>query len=112
MIKISFGMIVLNGEPFIEYNLRNLYPFAHQIIIVEGAAPAAKSIANFQGHSNDKTLDSIQKFIKNEDTERKIVLVTAEDEGYLRMVSGLEKRMSKVRRMRKEQPVTIFGRLI
>ena len=26
--RITFGMIVLNGEPFLEYNLRSLYPFA------------------------------------------------------------------------------------
>ena len=34
--SITFGMIVLNGEPFVRYNLRALYPFAHQIIVVEG----------------------------------------------------------------------------
>lgn len=36
--RITFGMIVLNGEPFTRYNLRALYPFAHEIIVVEGAA--------------------------------------------------------------------------
>jgi hypothetical protein len=40
-IKITFGMIVLNGEPFIGNNLRSLYPFAHQIVVVEGACPVA-----------------------------------------------------------------------
>src|SRR3546814_12365174 len=30
--RITFGMIVLNGEPFLRYNLRSLYPYAHQII--------------------------------------------------------------------------------
>ncbi|MFC1960142.1 hypothetical protein ACFLYO_05490 [Chloroflexota bacterium] len=33
--RISFGMIVLNGLPFVSYNLRALYPFAHRIIAVE-----------------------------------------------------------------------------
>lgn len=33
-IKITFGMIILNEEPFIRYNLRSFYEFAHQIIIV------------------------------------------------------------------------------
>jgi hypothetical protein len=35
--RITFGMIVLNGEPFMRYNLQAIYPFAHQIIVVEGA---------------------------------------------------------------------------
>ena len=43
--RITFGIIVLNGEPFTRYNLQALYPFAHEIIVVEGAslraAPAA-----------------------------------------------------------------------
>lgn len=75
-------MIVLNGEPFIRYNLRALYPFAHQIIVVEGAAPAAAPIATSNGHSNDTTLESIQRFQAEEDPEKKVILVTAEDEGY------------------------------
>jgi hypothetical protein len=39
-------MIVLNGEPSIRYNLRALYPFAHQIFLAEGAAPAAVLFAD------------------------------------------------------------------
>jgi hypothetical protein len=80
--RISFGMIVLNGEPFVLYNLRALYPFAHQIIVVEGAAPAAASIAASDGHSNDGTLDTLRHFKKYEDVEDKLIMVTAEDEGY------------------------------
>jgi len=34
--KITFGIIILNGESFTRYNLRSLYPFAYQIIVVEG----------------------------------------------------------------------------
>ena len=34
--RVTFGIIVLNGEPFTRYCLRSLYPFAHQIIVVEG----------------------------------------------------------------------------
>ena len=37
--RVSFGIIVLNGEPFTRYALRALYPFAHQIIVAEGASP-------------------------------------------------------------------------
>jgi len=40
--RITFGMIVLNGEPCVLYNLRALYPFAHEIIVVEGAAPGKR----------------------------------------------------------------------
>ena len=80
--RITFGMIVLNGEPFVRYNLRALYPFAHQIIIVEGAAPAAVNIATPDGHSTDTTLETIRRFQAEQDPEDKIILVTAEDDGY------------------------------
>jgi len=48
--KITFGMIVLNGEPFTRYNLRTLYPFAHEIIVVEGASPLAAHMATPAGY--------------------------------------------------------------
>jgi len=80
--KVTFGMIVLNGEPFIRYNLRALYPFAHQIIIVEGASPAAAGIAASDGHSVDGTLDALRYFKSKEDPEDKLIILTAEDEGY------------------------------
>lgn len=81
--KITFGIIVLNGEPFIRYNLRALYPFAHQIIVVEGAALAAAGIATQGGHSIDTTLDTLHHFKTNEDPENKLLIVTAEDEGHI-----------------------------
>ena len=34
--RVTFGIIVLNGEPFTRYCLRALYAFAHEIIVVEG----------------------------------------------------------------------------
>ena len=80
-IKITFGIIVLNGEPFTRYNLRAIYPFAHQIIVVEGACPGAKNICSKDGHSLDSTLDSLRNFKLNEDTENKLIIITAEDEG-------------------------------
>jgi hypothetical protein len=79
---ITFGMIVLNGEPFIRYNLRALYPFAHQIIIVEGACQAAAAIATQNGHSTDGTLETLRQFKQGNDPDNKLVIVTAEDEGY------------------------------
>jgi len=80
--RITFGTIVLNGEPFIKYNLRALYPFAHQIIVVEGASPHAHSIATQDGHSTDDTLEILRDFKRDEDPDNKIQIVTAEDEGY------------------------------
>lgn len=80
-VRITFGIIILNGLPFIEYNLRALYPFAHQIVIVEGAAPSAKRFASEKGHSLDGTLDVLNRFKKEEDPENKIMIITAEDEG-------------------------------
>lgn len=80
--RVTFGMIVLNGEPFTRCNLAALYPFAHQIIIVEGAAPSARDFATPSGHSADGTLDTLRRFQREEDPEHKVVVVTAEDEGH------------------------------
>lgn len=80
--KITFGIIVLNGEPFTRYCLRSIYPFAHQIIVVEGASPGAESIATKDGHSIDGTLDILKEFKKNEDEDNKLTIITAEDNGY------------------------------
>jgi len=80
--RVTFGMIVLNGEPFIKYNLRALYPFAHQIIVVEGANHNSTHCATPDGHSLDTTLEIIRTFKQVEDPENKITLVTAEDEGH------------------------------
>jgi hypothetical protein len=80
--RVTFGIIVLNGEPFTRYCLRALYPFAHEIIVVEGAAPAAHCIAREDGHSSDGTLDVLHTFAETEDPEQKITIVTAEDEGH------------------------------
>jgi hypothetical protein len=80
--KITFGMIVLNGEPFLRYNLRALYPYAHQIIVAEGASPLAASAASPDGHSTDGTLHLLRQFKQEEDPENKLTIVTAEDEGH------------------------------
>jgi hypothetical protein len=73
--RISFGMIVLNGEPFVRYNLRALYPFAHEIIVVEGAVPAARNAATPDGHSRDSTLQTLLDFKNNEDPDGKLIIV-------------------------------------
>lgn len=74
--RITFGMIVLNGEPFLQYNLRALYPFAHEIIVVEGAVIAAAGAATMDGHSQDQTLKTLQQFKELEDPEDKLTIVT------------------------------------
>lgn len=80
--RITFGMIVLNGEPFISYNLQALYPFAHQIIVVEGASPKAAHVATKSGHSLDSTLLTLRRFKASADPDNKLTIVTAEDDGY------------------------------
>ncbi|MGA2060512.1 MAG: glycosyltransferase family 2 protein [Thermoguttaceae bacterium] len=82
MVYISFGMIVLNGEPFVRYNLRSLYPWAHQIIVVEGACQTSKAVATPDGHSTDGTLEDLRRFQAEEDPEKKLSVVSARDEGY------------------------------
>lgn len=81
MVRVTFGIIVLNGLPFLEYILRALYPFAYEIIVVEGACVAAARLATADGHSVDDTLEVLRRFKTENDPENKIVVVTTEDEG-------------------------------
>jgi hypothetical protein len=80
--RITFGIIVLDGEPFTAYTLRSLYAFAHEIIVVEGAAPGARNIATPDGHSRDGTLETLRRFKAEEDPDDKVTIVTAEDAGH------------------------------
>ena len=75
--KISFGIIVLNGEPFTKYCLRQIYPYAYEIFIIEGGSKKAMNTA-VDGRSSDGTLDSIYEFKNLEDTENKITIITKE----------------------------------
>lgn len=74
--KVTFGIIVHNGEPFTRYCLRALYPFAHEIIVVEGACQAAAAIATTDGHSTDGTLERLHQFQAEEDPQNKVQIVT------------------------------------
>jgi hypothetical protein len=74
--KVSFGIIVLNGEPFTRYCLRALYRFAHEIIVVEGAAPGAAEVATPDGHSRDSTLKVLHQFKTSEDPDDKLIIIT------------------------------------
>ncbi len=74
--RISFGIIVLNGDPFTKYCLRSLYPFAYEIIVVEGAVREAAEIATATGHSRDGTLKALQQFKDEEDPLNKVRIIT------------------------------------
>lgn len=74
--KVTFGIIVLNGEPFTRYCLRALYPFAHEIIVVEGATVSASTIATPDGHSTDDTLETLYYFKAEEDPDDKVKIIT------------------------------------
>lgn len=74
--RVTFGLRVFNGEPFVRYNLRALYPFAHQIIVVEGAVSDAAQLAGPEGHSSDGTLDTLNRFRLEEDPDDKLEIVT------------------------------------
>lgn len=76
MPKVTFGIIVLNGEPFTRYCLRALYPFAHEIIVVEGGHEDTRSVATADGHSVDGTLEVLRRFCEDEDPLQKVTLVT------------------------------------
>ena len=80
--KITFGIIVLNGQPFLEHNLLALYPFAHQIIVVEGATKAAAALARPDGHSKDESFEMLKRFKSKQDAENKLIVVSAGDEGF------------------------------
>lgn len=74
--KITFGIIVLNGEPFTRYCLRSIYPFAYEIIVVEGGHEDTRSVCTPDGHSVDGTLETLYKFKEEEDPENKLTIVT------------------------------------
>ncbi|HJZ13081.1 MAG TPA: glycosyltransferase family A protein [Acidobacteriota bacterium] len=74
--KITFGIIVFNGEPFTKYCLRSLYPFAHEIIVVEGACKSSASLATTDGHSTDSTLQTLFDFQEREDPDKKLRIVS------------------------------------
>lgn len=72
-IKLSYVMNVLNGEPFIKYQLDSIYKHAHKIIIVEGAYEKFKHAATTDGHSTDRTVYIIKDY---PDPLKKIILIT------------------------------------
>ncbi|RCV66058.1 hypothetical protein C5S53_00455 [Methanophagales archaeon] len=76
MINITFGIIILNDEPFRCYCLRSLYRSAHEIIVLEGASKKAAAISMSDGHSTDGTLDALYRLKTEEDPEDKVKIIT------------------------------------
>jgi len=122
--RISFGIIVLNGEPFTKYCLRQIYPYAYEIIIVEGGSRKAINEAP-NGHSSDGTLETLWRFKDKEDPEDKVKIIindgfwTEKDEqsqAYARIASGdylwqvdidefyTQKDMEKICRLLRQHP--------
>jgi hypothetical protein len=70
MVKISFGMIVFNGDYVLRQNLESIYPFAHEIVIAEGPVQHYQNLGF--SCSTDNTVDIIKSF---PDPEGKIKLI-------------------------------------
>lgn len=71
-MRITAGMIVHNGEPFVGYALRAIYDFIDEIIVVEGAVEKAVFAANPDGSSTDGTVETLRSF---PDPDNKITLI-------------------------------------
>ena len=76
---ITFGMIVLNNEPFSRFSIQQVLSVAHEVIVVEGSTPASRKLADQEGHSVDGTLETIRRLAER---DSRIRLVQAEDEGH------------------------------
>ena len=74
--RVTFGIMVLNGQPFTRYCLRSLYPYAHEIIVVEGGHEDARAVTTPDGHSIDGTLEVLRRFKEEEDPQDKVQIVT------------------------------------
>jgi len=69
-MKLTFGIIVLNGDFFLQQVLESIYPFAHAICIAEG--PVQWFVDKGITQSSDDTFRIIKEF---PDPENKIKLV-------------------------------------
>ncbi len=70
MPKVSYAMIVFNGDYVLKQNLENIYPFAENIVIVEGPVLYYRNLGF--SSSTDNTIDIIKNF---PDPDKKITLI-------------------------------------
>ncbi len=70
-MKLSYGIIVVDGMPFIRHQLEQIYAPAHQIIICEGGDLSWEKIHGYR-RSQDGTVEFIKSF---PDREKKILLI-------------------------------------
>lgn len=95
-MKIAFGIIVCNGDDFLEQCIRQVYDFADQIVIAEGATESWRKAMGWGDNpkSQDKTIPIIEKLM-NEDHEKKISLINGipwtnkihQSNGYMQLVN-------------------------
>ncbi len=71
-LRFSFGMIVFNGEDFLQEVLESIYEFAYEIIIVEGPDRNALPMAGPDGRSTDGTLAILKNF---PDPQKKLKII-------------------------------------
>ncbi len=70
-MKLSYGIITVDGMPFIRHQLEQIYAPAHQIIICEGGDPSWEKIHGYR-RSRDGTIEFIRTF---PDPEKKILFI-------------------------------------
>lgn len=70
-MKITYGIIVVDGMPFIKHQLKLIYKHAHQIIICEGGDKTWNKINGYI-RSQDGTIEFIKSF---PDPDKKIKLI-------------------------------------
>ena len=109
--KITFGIIVLNGEPFTRFCIRSLYPHAHEILVAEGAAESARSLADAAGRSTDGTLEVLQDLKKNHDPDNKISIITKDGFWRDRDEQSRGSELSKTDDFGEKQSQTQFRRI-
>jgi len=75
-IKISFCIIVCNGDDFIYECLESIYPHAHSICISEGATENWMNVHGWENpRSKDATIELIKKFKQELDVDNKLQCV-------------------------------------
>jgi hypothetical protein len=88
-VKLSFGIIVFNGDYVLRENLSALYPCAHEIVITEGPVKHNQKLGFTS--STDQTVDIIKSF---PDPQNKIRLISGKWENKDQMCNVYLKGMT------------------